>query len=76
MFRHGRLTCYHCGKPGHAKRQCMIKIREKGEKWANNNQHNKNNEETTDITLYGEVLIIVSCEDAHLYTYRHDSIWF
>jgi hypothetical protein len=33
--RHGRITCYHCGKLGHVIKYCRIIKREKKE--ANNN---------------------------------------
>jgi len=62
MSRRGRITCYHCGKIDHVKRDCWKFKREKNEKKTTNN--NNNIEETIAIARDGEVLIIVSYEDA------------
>ena len=69
--RRGRITFYHCGKPGHMKRECRIwKKEQKEQKSASPNQKssNTNEGETTAVVSDSDVLFIVSMEAACLYT--------
>jgi hypothetical protein len=50
-YRHGRITYYHCGKPGHViKYFRILKMEKRDQKEVNNN----NNEETIVVALDGE----------------------
>ena len=69
--RSGRIIFYLFGKLGHVKRDCWKFKREQNEQKTTNN--NNNIEETIAIARDGEVLIIVSYEDACIYTCTHDS---
>ena len=61
--RRGKLTCFHCGKPGHMKKDCRILKREQNEQKsgnANKKSANTNEGETTAVVSDNNVLITIS----------------
>jgi hypothetical protein len=74
-IRRGRLTCYHCGKPGHMKKECRIWKREQKDKKPAKTSTNTNEGETIVVVSENEVLFTVSMEDACLFVSNYSIDW-